>query len=94
MTAIPEAFTFKNYPGTFPNIATFKTLGYDELELACGWHNKYFHYEPKCTLVVSMFPDMSLQIVPKRDFTEKLQHEMAGVIPTGVWQLHHIGKCG
>ena len=32
------------YPGTFTNIATFKTLSNDEVEVACEWHNSYFHY--------------------------------------------------
>jgi len=84
-----EAFTFKNYPGTFSNIATFKTLGYDELELACGWHNKYFHYEPMHVSCFFMFRDMSrVYNSAKRDFTEKLQHEMAGLIQQVFGNLH------
>ena len=41
---VEENSDLLKYPGTFTNIATFKTMTDDETEMACSWHNKYFHY--------------------------------------------------
>jgi hypothetical protein len=76
-----ESFKYKNYPGTFSNIATFKTLSDEELELACGWHDKYFHFVPLHVSCFFMFRDIHRVFKSaKRPFTDKLQHDMASMI--------------
>jgi hypothetical protein len=69
------------HPGTFSNIATFKTLSDDELELACGWHNKYFHYVSMHVSCFFMFRDMARTYKSaKKEITEKLQNDLAAMI--------------
>lgn len=77
-----EAFsTLGKYPGTFSNIATFKTLSEDELELACGWHNKYFHYVSLHVSCFFMFRDMSRTYKSaKKKITGKLQEDLAALV--------------
>jgi hypothetical protein len=69
------------YPGTFTNIATFKTLTNDELEVACGWHNKYFHYENVHVSLFFVFRDLCRQFgSAKIKLTPKFQEELAALV--------------
>ena len=66
------------YPGTFTNIATFKTLNETELEVACGWHDKYFHYENVHVSLFFIYRDLCRQFTgAKLKLTPKLQEELA-----------------
>ena len=42
---VEENSDLLKHPGTFSNVSIFKTLTPTELDTACEWHNKYFHYE-------------------------------------------------
>lgn len=69
------------YPGTFTNIATFKTLKDDEIDIACAWHNKYFHYEPVHVSLFFIFKNMCREFASaKLQITDKLQNELAALI--------------
>ena len=69
------------YPGTFTNIATFKTLSNDEVGVACAWHDKYFHYESVHVSLFFIFRDLIRQFnSAKLSITPKLQEELAGMI--------------
>lgn len=69
------------YPGTFTNIATFKTLSDDELKVSCAWHNKYFHYENVHVSLFFIFRDLCRQFdSAKIKLTPKLQEELAGLV--------------
>jgi len=69
------------YPGTFTNIATFKTLNEDELEVSCGWHDKYFHYENVHVSLFFIFRDLCRQFgSAKLKITPKLQEELAALV--------------
>ena len=46
------------YPGTFSNISTFKRCHNNEIETACEWHNKYFHYEGVHVSLFFIFADL------------------------------------
>ena len=71
------------YPGTFSNIATFKTLNEGELELACWWHNKYFHYTSLHVSTFFILRDIGRGFTSaKLDFSEKLFEELAALIQT------------
>lgn len=78
---IETASIYEKYPGTFTNIATFKTLTENELKLAFSWHNKYFHYEPIHVSLFFIFRDISRAFESaKITVTEKLQEEVAALI--------------
>lgn len=69
------------YPGTFTNIATFKTLSDNELEVACSWHDKYFHYENVHVSLFFIFRDLIRQFESaKIVITPKLELELAAMI--------------
>lgn len=69
------------YPGTFSNIATFRTLNDSELELACSWHNRYFHYETVHVSLFFIFRDLAREFASaKLPVTDTLQIELAGLI--------------
>jgi len=69
------------YPGTFTNIATFKTLNESELEVACGWHNKYFHYESAHVSLFFIYRDLCRQFdSAKLKLTPTLQEELAALV--------------
>jgi hypothetical protein len=69
------------YPGTFTNIATFKTLNDDEVEQSCGWHNKYFHYENVHVSLFFVFRDLCRQFgSAKIKLTPKFQAELAAMV--------------
>ena len=71
------------YPGTFTNIATFKTLDEDELEVACGWHDQYFHYESVHVSLFFIYRDLCRQFdSAKLKLTTKLQEELAALVQT------------
>jgi len=69
------------HPGTFSNIATFKTMTADEIDLACGWHNNYFHYEQLHVSTFFIFRDMSRQFKSaKLSITPALLAELGGMV--------------
>ena len=69
------------YPGTFTNISTFKTLSTDEIDQACEWHNKYFHYENTHVSLFFIFRDICRQFASaKIKLTPKLLEEIAALI--------------
>lgn len=71
----------RKYPGTFSNIAAFKTLSKKELEMACSWHNKYFHYEPVHASLFFAFKDFCREFESaKLTITDKLQEELAALV--------------
>jgi hypothetical protein len=70
-----------HYPGTFTNIATFKTLACIELEVACSWHNKYFHYEPVHVSLFFIFRDLIRQFASaKMKISSNLLNELAALV--------------
>lgn len=69
------------YPGTFSNIATFKTLDEHELEMACKWHNQYFHYEGVHVSLFFIFRDLLRGFASaKLTVTPTLQEELAALV--------------
>jgi hypothetical protein len=69
------------YPGTFTNIATFKTLNDDEVAFSCEWHNKYFHYENVHVSLFFVFRDLCRQFgSAKIKLTPKFQEELAAMV--------------
>lgn len=73
--------THSIYPGTFSNIATFKTLNDHEIDISCAWHNKYFHYEPLHVSLFFIFKDICRAFASaKLPITDKLQQELAALI--------------
>ena len=78
---VEEGSGLLQYPGTFSNIATFKTLTDNELNLACAWHNKYFHYEGIHVSLFFIFKDLVRDFESaKLKVTPKLQEELAALI--------------
>lgn len=69
------------HPGTFTNIATFKTLNSHELAVACGWHNQYFHYEAVHVSLFFVWRDICRQFdSAKIAVTDQLQLELAAMV--------------
>lgn len=69
------------YPGTFTNIATFETLTDYEVELACAWHDEYFHYEGVHVSAFFIFRDIVRQFnSAKIPVTSKLLAELAAIV--------------
>ena len=69
------------YPGTFTNIATFKTLTKAEIELACKWHNDHFHYEGVHVSLFFIFRDIVRQFKSaKITVTPKLLEQLAALV--------------
>lgn len=78
---VEESSTLLKYPGTFSNIATFKTLKLKEIEMACSWHNNYFHYENIHVSLFFIFRDMNRDFhSAKLTITKKLQEELAALV--------------
>ena len=78
---VEEDSPLKKYPGTFTNIATFKTLSDYEVDTATKWHNTYFHRDPIHVSLFFMFRDFCREFdSAKMPITEKLQQELAGLI--------------
>lgn len=71
------------YPGTFSNIATFKTLNEYELEFGCAWHNHYFHYESLHVSTFFIFRDLVKGFLSaKLDLSQTLLEELAALVQT------------
>lgn len=69
------------YPGTFSNIANFLTLDHEESELACSWHNKFYHYDNIHVSLFFIFKGLSREYgSAKMKITDQLQTELAGLI--------------
>ena len=72
---------FTRYPGTFTNISTFETLTNNEVELACAWHDEYFHYESVHVSAFFIFRDIVRQFnSAKIPVTSKLLEELAAIV--------------
>jgi hypothetical protein len=77
------------HPGTFANIATFKTLNEKELDVACEWHHTYFHYEPLHVSLFFIFRDLSRHFgAAKLSVTDKLKEELAGLMQSVFGNLY------
>jgi len=78
---VEENSRYSKMPGTFTNIITFKTLNDRELELACEWHNKYFHYESVHVSLFFIFRDLIRSSESANiPITSKLLKELAALI--------------
>jgi tellurite resistance protein len=78
---VEEDSTLNKYPGTFTNIATFKTLSEHELDTATKWHTKYFHRDPIHVNLFFIFRDFCREFdSAKLPITVTLQEELAGLI--------------
>ena len=78
---VDEGSDLAKYPGTFSNIATFKTLNDEELEEACKWHDTYFHCDPLHVSVFFIFRDLCRSFKSaKISITPKLLEELAALV--------------
>lgn len=69
------------YAGTFSNIATFKTLSLHEIEMACCFHDEFFHYEGVHVSLFFIFRDMIRQFdSAKFPVTGAMCEELAALI--------------
>lgn len=78
---VEEHSPFSGHPGTFTHISGFKTLSDYELNLACEWHNKYFHYESIHVGLFFIFRDLIRDAASANiDISSKLLKELAAII--------------
>lgn len=69
------------HPGTFSNISTFTHLNENEIEIACKWHNTYFHYASVHVSLFFIFRDLVREFAPaKIKITEKLLEDLAALV--------------
>lgn len=69
------------YPGTFSNISTFKTLNKSEIDVACAWHDKYFHYESVHVSLYFIYRDLCRDFgAAKLPITATFQEELAALV--------------
>jgi len=72
---------YTKYPGTFTNISTFENLSDEEIDMACAWHNKYFHYEGIHVSLFFIYRDLVRKFKPaKCKVTGQLEEELAALI--------------
>jgi len=68
-------------PGTFTHISLFMALSESELDMAFGWHNKYFHYEIVHNSLFPIFRALTRDFeAAKIKVTDTLLEEIAGLI--------------
>lgn len=78
---VEEKSTLAQYPGTFTNIATFETLNLNEIEIACSWHDTYFHYENVHVSLYFIYRDLCREFASaKLPISNKLKLELAALI--------------
>ncbi len=78
---VEEDSELLKYPGTFSNIATFKTLSKNEIKTACEWHDKYFHYEGVHVSLFFIYRDLHREFESaKLPITDKLKEELAALV--------------
>jgi hypothetical protein len=78
---VEEGSDLLKYPGTFSNISTFKALRLSEVDVACGWHDKYFHYENVHVSLFFIFRDLCRAFASaKIALTPVLQEELAALV--------------
>jgi hypothetical protein len=78
---VEEDSDLLKYPGTFSNIATFKTLSNDEIKTACEWHHKYFHYEGVHVSLFFIFRDLCREFgSAKLSISNNLKKELAALV--------------
>lgn len=80
---VEKGSTLSNYPGTFTNISTFKSLTNSEIKTACEWHNNYFHYEPVHVSLFFIFRELCRQFKSAElSITPTLESELAALVQT------------
>jgi hypothetical protein len=78
---VEEDSDLLKYPGTFSNIATFKTLSEDEIKTACEWHNNFFHYEGVHVSLFFIYRDLCREFdSAKLPITDTLKQELAALV--------------
>lgn len=78
---VEEYSDLLKYPGTFSNIATFKSLSIEEIDTACQWHNQYFHYEGVHVSLFFIFRDLCREFrSAKIPITATLKEELAALV--------------
>jgi hypothetical protein len=78
---VEEESDLLKHPGTFSNISTFKSLTISEVETACSWHDKYFHYEGVHVSLFFIYRDLCREFASaKIELSAKLQNELAALI--------------
>jgi hypothetical protein len=78
---VEEDSDLLKHPGTFSNVSIFKTLTASELEIACEWHNKYFHYEGIHVNLFFIYRDLCREFgAAKMVMTDKFKEELAALI--------------
>jgi len=78
---VEEDSDLLKYPGTFSNVSIFKTLSANELETACEWHNKYFHYEGIHVNLFFIYRDLCREFgAAKLPITDQLKEELAALV--------------
>jgi hypothetical protein len=78
---VEEGSALCKYPGTFSNISTFKSLSLSEVDVACAWHNQYFHTENVHVSLFFIFRDLCREFSSaKIVLTPTLQEELAALV--------------
>lgn len=78
---VEEDSDLLKYPGTFSNIATFKTLSKNEIKTACEWHNNYFHYEGVHVSLFFIYRDLHREFdSAKLSISNTLKEELAALV--------------
>ena len=78
---VEEDSDLLKYPGTFSNIATFKSLSNEEIDTACQWHDRYFHYEGVHVSLFFIFKDLCREFLSaKIPISDTLKEELAALV--------------
>lgn len=80
---VEDSSSLLKYPGTFSNISIFKRLHDHEIEAACSWHDKYFHYEGVHVSLFFIFGDLCRAFnAAKIPMTTSMLEDFAALIQT------------
>lgn len=78
---VEEGSDLLKHPGTFSNVSIFKTLSADELELACKWHDTYFHYEGIHVSLFFIYRDLCREFgAAKMPITDTFKKDIAALV--------------
>ena len=78
---VEESSDLLKYPGTFTNISTFTSLSINEIDVSCGWHDVYFHYENVHVSLFFIFRDLCREFESaKIALTPLLLKELAALV--------------
>jgi hypothetical protein len=103
---VEEDSDLLKHPGTFSNVSIFKTLTPTELDVACEWHNQYFHYEGIHVNLFFIYKDLCREFgAAKMPISDKFKEELAALIQSlfgnlaqfaesckEAYRLHHIAR--